>query len=466
MVGRSAVTMWWRRKADRLSRFCGDFGDIRRHEGLATATTVVANRGWRFLKHRLSKGRQPLAVSRPELTTIRQTQPRTDVEAMPGILFVGYVEASLGLGESLRGLITSTAETAVPFAIYPFNVNVESRFAGPFRPERYDTENRYEINVIETAADQLSLAQRTLGDWRLRNSYTILRTYWELPVAPAEWQSLLDGIDEIWAPNAFVADAFRPIFPRPITIVPPCVEIEGDVRLERAQFGMREELFYFLFSFDYFSFPARKNPIGVLRAFQAAFPKGDERVGLVIKSTGAQEQFPEIKVIISRAAQLDPRIVVIDHTLARNEIMSLIANCDCYVSLHRSEGFGLGMVEAMTYGKPVIGTDFSGSTDFLGPETGYPIACRLRPVERGEYIYSDGQVWAEPDLEAASAAMRSVLSEPERAAIKAAAGQAFVRHRYSRASVGETVAARAEAILAARRAARADRHALQSSTSF
>lgn len=127
--------------------------------------------------------------------------------------------------------------------------------------------------------------------------------------------------------------------------------------------------------------------------------------------------------------------------------MSLIAGCDCYISLHRSEGFGLGMVEAMLQNRPVIGTDFSGSTDFLSSERGYPIGFSLRPVRRGEYLYSEGQAWAEPDLPSAVAAIRAVLREPDVAAEKAAAGKLFVKDRYSRDRVGRIVAAHVYDIL-------------------
>ncbi|QEL23959.1 glycosyltransferase family 4 protein [Bosea sp. F3-2] len=227
-------------------------------------------------------------------------------------------------------------------------------------------------------------------------SYNILRTYWELPHAPEQWRALLEGIDEIWVPNNVVAEAFRQIFPRAITIIPPCVEAHAAASLNRAALGLRDRTFYFLFTFDYFSFPSRKNPLGVLRAFQAAFPKGDERVGLIIKSTGSQSQFREVRAVIASIARRDPRIVVVETNMSQAEVMSLIASCDCCISLHRSEGFGLGMVETMLHGKPVIGTDFSGSTDFLSPKTGYPVTYTLRPVRRGEYIYPEEQIVSAP----------------------------------------------------------------------
>ncbi|MBN8943049.1 MAG: glycosyltransferase family 4 protein [Rhizobiales bacterium] len=439
--------MAWRSRAvARLKCVYGDLRDIARHEGAATAAKVLALRFFLPLRFRLGatigRIRSARNPNRPPGASI--LLPTASVE--PGILFVGYVEAALGLGVSLRGLIDSAAMTDLPFAIFPYNVNVESRYLGPFRPERYDLGRPYEFNLIETAVDQLPILLDHLGDVRIESGYNILRTYWELPTAPEQWRPHLAAIDEIWAPNAFVADAFRPIFSRPILIVPPAVEDGDQSLLPRSALGLNDGVFYFLFTFDYFSFPARKNPLAVLRAFQAAFPRGDQRVGLIIKSTGAQGHFAEMRAVIASAARKDPRIVVIDRTMTQQEIFSLVSACNCYVSLHRSEGFGLGMVEAILAGKPVIGTDFSGSTDFLSDDTGYPIPYRLRPVQSREYLYPEGQVWAEPDVDAAVAAMRAVLTDDQAAARKAAKGQAFVRQRYSRSSVAQIVSARIQAI--------------------
>jgi glycosyltransferase involved in cell wall biosynthesis len=355
------------------------------------------------------------------------------------VLFVGYVEAGLGIGESLRGLLAAVAETDLPFAIYPFNVNVESRFVGQYMPERYDLKNYFRINVIEMAADEVPGMFNELGERRTRNSYNILRTYWELPNAPQEWKLKLVGISEIWAPNQFVADSFRCIFNGPITIVPPCVDVKNVDKLDRSNFGMNEDRFYFIFSFDYHSFPARKNPLGVLHSFQKAFPNLTENVGLIIKSVGLPDHYPAIKAEIAQAANLDNRIIVIDGSISRSEVLSLIANCDCYVSLHRAEGFGLGMAEAMALGVSVIATNYSGSTDFLSDRTGFPIPYELRQLNADEYVWSAGQTWAEPDESAAVHALRRVYNEKSERQVRLTNARSFVENRYGRSAVGLAV---------------------------
>jgi glycosyltransferase involved in cell wall biosynthesis len=375
-----------------------------------------------------------------------------DQSIRPGVLFIGYVEAGLGLGESLRGLVRSVATTSVPFAIYPFNAGVERRFIGKFEGDRYDRQRRYRVNVIEMAADQVPMMFREMGRWKTEYSYNILRTYWELPHAPAQWASMLSGIHEIWVPNQFVEDAFRGIFDGPIVIVPPCVEVTMQAASGREHFSMDLDTFYFMFSFDYFSYPARKNPLAVLRAFQRAFPKGTENVGLVLKSSGAAARYPEIRSTILQAAANDPRIRMIDRMVSRDEMLSLISQSDCYISLHRSEGFGLGMAEAMALGKPVIGTDYSGNTDFLSDLTGFPVPYTLLPVQQGEYVvFSAGENWAEPDESAAAEALRRVFSDAAERERRAAAGKSVIDERYGRNNVGRIAAARLQTIAATER---------------
>jgi glycosyltransferase involved in cell wall biosynthesis len=259
---------------------------------------------------------------------------------------------------------------------------------------------------------------------------------------------MLRGIDEIWAPNEFVAHAFSEIFTGPITIIPPCVEIETKQQFGRQHFGLDENMFYFMFSFDYFSFPARKNPLGVVRAFQTAFPDANVPVGLVIKSTSSADHYPEIKAAIQQAAREDQRIKVIDQVFSRDEMLSLIGQSDCYVSLHRSEGFGLGMAEAMALGKPVIGTDYSGSAEFLSERTGFPVTYTTRAVRPGEYVYPDGQTWAEPDDAAAVAAMRRIFYDRDESLRRADEGRGLIEARYGRQSIGRIATQRLREVYA------------------
>ena len=364
----------------------------------------------------------------------------------PGVLVVGYVEAGLGLGESSRGLVRALAGGAIPFAVYPYNLAVEDRFVGPFMPERYDKGGRYDVTLFEANGDQLPGFLDQFAH-KLEGSHAILRTYWELAEAPRSWARRLARFDEIWAPTTFVAQAFRHVFEGPITIVPPSVSVEMDETFPRARFGLDADRFLFVFTFDYSSVAARKNPLALVEAFQAAFPDPQDAVGLVLKATGPADLALATRDALARASERDRRIVVMDETLPRDEVLSLVRACNCYVSLHRSEGFGFGMAEALALGRPVVGTDYSGSADFLGTATGFPVPYRLRPVREGEYPHGEGQSWAEPDLAAAATILRQVRQDRLARETRTEAGRRLIADRFGPAEVGRIATERLRDIL-------------------
>jgi glycosyltransferase involved in cell wall biosynthesis len=387
------------------------------------------------LKNSLMKRRDRIVnnLQRWLKTAQRSKRPR-----IHSVIFVGYAEGALGLGESFRNMLTALYDLGYHFSIYPFSRNIDTRMIAPFLAERYVRDRKFDINVLYLGVDQLPFCFEELED-RLDGTYNILRTYWELPRAPIEWAPLLEKIDELWVPNLFVANALRPIFNRKITIIPVCVNTARNTKLGRNHFTLDSNRFYFLFSFDYHSYTARKNPIGVAQAFSYAFPDFAEHVGLVIKGTGAPSLDPTTAMFLENLARLDPRVKLISGLVTRDEILSLIDVSDCYISLHRSEGFGLGMAEALALGKPVIGTDFSGSLDFLSCETGYPVPFVLRPLMAGEYPMGDGQSWAEPDLQAAIRLMRKAFEQPEDGLRRAAQGKRLVEASFSAERIARLV---------------------------
>ena len=409
-------------------------------QGLSSATKAVAAELTYFTTNRSKR------MLRFRRAATRRLWGRSPLRA---VLLVGYIDALLGLGQSLRGLALALAQSDVQFSIFPFGVGVEGRRSTPYMPERYDETNPYVVNVIEVAVDELPTIFQNIDERHFDRSYNVLRTYWELSRAPDIWRDNLAAIDELWVPNAFVADSFRSVFDRTITIVPPCVSPASPRPTRRKSFGLAEGVFYFMFSFDYHSFPQRKNPLGVVRAFRKAFPDSSTSVGLIIKSSGMVGHHPSLKAELRVAAEDDARIQLIDEALSQQDMLSLIAAADCYVSLHRSEGFGFGMAEAMAFGKPVIGTAYSGNVEFLSEETGYPVPYSLKRIAADEYIHTKGQVWAYPDEAACSIAMVRVFNDPTEATAKANAARRFVKERYGPENVGDIAKRRLDEILSA-----------------
>jgi glycosyltransferase involved in cell wall biosynthesis len=248
-------------------------------------------------------------------------------------------------------------------------------------------------------------------------------------------------VDEIWAGSRYQEAAYVAAGAVPVRHMPMAVTVDATAGRSRADFGLPADRFLFVFSFDLLSGPARKNPEGCIEAFRRAFPRGDEPAGLVLKAMRA-DAAPEAWADLRSRAAADPRIRLLAGTLARGELLDLYRACDGYLSLHRSEGFGRGMAEAMLLGKPVICTGYSGNTDFATPETAALVRHGLRPVAGNEYPWGSGQNWAEPDLDDAAAWMRRIatdaalcgrLAEAGRRAVATSSAPVVVGRRYREA---------------------------------
>jgi glycosyltransferase involved in cell wall biosynthesis len=216
----------------------------------------------------------------------------------------------------------------------------------------------------------------------------------------------------------------------------------------RADFGLPEDRVLFMFSYDFDSFVARKNPRACIEAFQLAFAPHRREVALVIKMLHAQRH-PQALRALRELARADRRILLLDVSLSRDESYGLLSVCDVYLSLHRAEGFGLGMAEAMRLGKPVVATAYSGNLAFMRPDNACLVDYQLVPVGEGEYPHGVGQYWAQPDLAHAARLMQQLMDNADlRERLGARAAQ-FMREHFSTAVAGGRIRKRLE-LLAAR----------------
>ena len=165
----------------------------------------------------------------------------------------------------------------------------------------------------------------------------------------------------------------------------------------------------FLVTFDYNSFPQRKNPLAAVRAFLDAFPT-DRPSGpmLIVKSHGVTNR-NEWERALGELAAKNAHVRIIDAVFSDEDMLRLQAACDVYLSLHRSEGFGLNLAECMAAGKLAIGTNFSGNVDFMTSENSLLIGYSMKRVEEGEYPFATGQWWADPNHAESVAAIRSAM---------------------------------------------------------
>jgi glycosyltransferase involved in cell wall biosynthesis len=281
------------------------------------------------------------------------------------------------------------------------------------------------------------------GLHRRDDVYRIAYWNWELETVPDEWVEAALLVDEIWSPTQFVAKAMRSRMPRPVYHMLPGVEIGDIAPIDRTSLHIPEDHFIFLFMFDLYSQLHRKNPLGLIRAFRQAF-REDDATTLVIKTSGG-DVFPADLAQLEAAAP-GKNILILDQAMPRAAAYGLIAMGDCFVSLHRSEGFGLGLAEAMLMGKPVVATGYSGNLDFMNHDNSILIDYKIVDITDERPIYAKGNFWAEPSIEHAAASMRRVYENREEARGRAIRAQPAVKSQLSLHSAGERMRARLEQI--------------------
>ncbi len=355
--------------------------------------------------------------------------------AVDGVNIIGYVRSEHGLGESSRRCAAAMIPSGIPFLLYDFNVGNASRVSDTTYEQHIEATNRYRINLIHINADQMPVLYRTVGSEFFRDRYNIGFWHWELPEFPDEWLGSFAMLNEVWAPTEFVVRAISEKSPVPVVRMPHAIDFRITGELSRAALGLPDNEFLFLTMYDLSSFQARKNPQAVIRAFHEAFP---DRCGvkLVVKTQNSHHHPNELRELQEFIAAY-PGIIHIDRTMTRQEVYELENLCDCFVSLHRSEGFGLGLAESMFLGKPVIGTDWSANTDFMNHRNSCPVDYELVKLEQSYGPYAAGQVWAHPDEHQAAWYMKRLVEDGAWRREIGRLGEGTIKTEYSPKAVGE-----------------------------
>ncbi|MFO1322778.1 MAG: glycosyltransferase family 4 protein [Burkholderiales bacterium] len=392
-------------------------------------------------------GHGPAAAPAPPVRKFPAHMRRHGPVADPaddGVNVVGYLAAESGIGESARAMLRIVKAAGMPVAPINFRVGNMSRMRESI-PEVTATEHLHSINLFHINADQMFVAHDSLGASLFEGRYNIGYWAWELKEFPDAWVPAFDLLDEVWVPSSFCQQAIAMKAPVPVLRVPHSIEAPALVP-DRARFGLAPDDIAYFAMCDVLSVPERKNPLGVAEAFRRAFPSG-EPVRLFLK-IGNLEFQPDLKSRLGELARTDPRITLLEGYLARQDLWTLMASIDCFVSLHRAEGFGLGMGEAMACGKAVIATPWSGNVDFTRVENALLVDYTLVELARDLGPYRRGQVWAEPDIASAAQAMRQVANSRELRERLGARGLATVAAELAPAALAPLVVTRLAAIRA------------------
>jgi glycosyltransferase involved in cell wall biosynthesis len=293
----------------------------------------------------------------------------------------------------------------------------------------------YRATIAHVNADQTLIVRQQLADVFEASEYAIGCWHWELPELPDAWTAAAQPLDEIWAPSAFIQSAVSRKVSIPVVHMPHGVEVTELDPCSPEELGVPRGRFTFLCMFDFDSVVARKNPLAAAEAFRRAFPDATT-AALLIKTTSA-DRHRDAHAQLSEALRAVPGVQLVDRTLSRARTNGLIAACDAVVSLHRSEGFGLVLAEAMDLGKPVIATGWSGNMDFMNSGNSCPVAYELVTLDRDHGPYRAGQQWAEPDVEDAAQLMRRVANDAAFRAHIAERGRQTIRTQFSPRAAGE-----------------------------
>lgn len=343
-------------------------------------------------------------------------QANGDGPLVPGVTIAGYFRAEVGVGEAGRLLVAGLEATGMPFATTTYDRTLSS-LQHPFHARGGG--HRFDVNIMCVNADMTPVFVREMGERFTRGTYDIGLWFWEVEHFPASLHGAYEHVDEIWVASEFTREAIGRFTRKPVHVVPlPALVPSRPTNFTRADLGLSED-FLFLFAFDFFSVVQRKNPSDVIEAFSRAFAPG-EGASLVIKTINGTADVRGLENLRSEAAR-HPDVHILDARLPAARMRALTGVADCVVSLHRSEGFGLTLLEAMGMAKPVIATGYSGNLAFMDDENSFLVPYDLVPIGPDSPPYPAEARWAQPRVEEAARLMRHVFDDR-------AAGQAVGRH--------------------------------------
>jgi glycosyltransferase involved in cell wall biosynthesis len=376
------------------------------------------------------------------------TEKSSPINDITGINLIGYARAEMGLGESCRIAAKCIDTTSIPFGIVNYTGTNTARMSDfSWKHKEIRSPPQYNLNIIHQNAEQMFEVYTHFGRQMFEHRYNIGFWHWELPDFPEDWLDGFRFVNEVWVPSSFVAESVSMKSPVPVVKIPHGIEVKIESPRDRSYFGIPEQPFLFLTMYDMNSFQERKNPIASIEAFKSAFDPSDLTVGLVVKVNNSNSNRDDIRIITQITSGYN-NIYLIKETLSRSDTNALIQCVDSFISLHRSEGFGLGLAESMYLGKPAIGTNWSANTDFMNNQNSCLVNYELIPVGKDYGPYQAYQTWADPDVEHASHYMKRLVTDSTYYQQISARGELTIKRDYSPNAVGKLIEKRLKYIQA------------------
>lgn len=425
---------------------------------LLTEKKISAELFRKLSEYNAAKQRQFLWRSQDYLKTLQLLSPdkqnvaksphlspnRSFINQQLGINIAGFVKGELGIGEGVRATIRSVETTDIPFVINNIISNPHRNSDITYQ-QRFSQENPYPINLFQVNAHEVnSFLRRGAAEKYFARRYNIGFWAWELSKFPPEWMSAFAPFNEIWTYSNHCVESISQVSPVPVIKMMPSISLPIPT-IGREALNLPADKFIFLFIFDFFSRLERKNPIATIEAFKKAFGESHPDVLLVIKCSNSQKFAADKSQLIGAIAN-HPSIKLIDGYLSKEKINALLYHCNCYVSLHRAEGFGLTMAEAMFYGKPVIATAYSSNIEFMNVGNSFLVDYEKVAIAKNYGPYKQGDIWANPSIERCANLMEYVFNNYPQAQQVGARAANDIRSLLSPEAMGEKIKNRLEYI--------------------
>lgn len=364
-----------------------------------------------------------------------------------GINVAGHISGEFGLGQASRGTLRAIEAADISFSVRDLKVEWQSNSDNTYT--NISEENIYPVNCIYTNPNWVKMAMegyfKNINFYEyLQGKYNIGVWLWELPKFPEDWKFAFDLFDEVWAPSNYTAEAISTVSSVPVVTIPISIDLPQP-SMGLKELGLPPDKFIFLFIFDFGSSFERKNPIATIKAFQKAFGKNNEDVLLVLKFSNSKI-FPQKRDKLYALTEDWDSIRLIDRHLTKEELHSLVNSCNCYVSLHHAEGYGLTMTEAMFYGKPVIATGYSSNMDFMNVGNSFPVQYDAIETVEDYGPFPKGSIWAEPDVNHAAELMEFVFNNRKESQKRGSQAAYDIRSLLSPQAVGKRIKTRLEYI--------------------
>ncbi len=334
-----------------------------------------------------------------------------------GYNIFGYISRISGQGEVVRSYVDHLVDVRQEFTLLDFlDVNHESisreelwKYLGFHRK---NLEHKNNIFFVDLMALRRFKSRFPIF---FINKHNIVVFWWEFESGFEDRIEILNEFDEVYVFSDFIKSILESVESRNFKVTKIDYHLKQNWLIEQSPELIREKYslsgrFAFFFNFDYTSSYYRKNPEAILQAVSEEFIS-DENVVIIFK-TNNSGTYPEQESLFNdsiRKYKMSNKVVIVRESLTRNGFMSLLNAMDCYVSLHRGEGLGLGILEALSVGKPVIATNYGGNTEYMANELAYPVSYTMVPAKHDHDAYRSVKLWAEPDIQDARKCMRQVF---------------------------------------------------------